>query len=431
MSEPSPFRITTVVPPELGLRQRDDDGYPYPWRAPRNDDTVQTARAFPEPVPVEPPETQPFACSGGIGSARYQEAAKYRALSEMTWDEARVALNRLVVMLPYAGGPPDAYVAVAEFALAADGRDGFVGRKGEHAVKLRAELNRAIGRLKDRLDLRLGEAENNAKHLARPLPQHGADLGSDILVGDLVKRALSTMVPVAPDRWVRVTQATGGEVLAALESLRLLLDIWTARRAAAESVAQRLAAPVDLGEAHAAKPPTASEYAEALHIAEMLGFASAKLVSLYAGILYAMPIYRLYPAVSEEEAIGLWWPWGRPAPLIDAAPPPAPKARRPVLDPSLITATRPQDVVREVIEKTGINRTTAQRLTAGMRRTMRQQRQNEAQWLLWQGLSKAEVARRVGLSPSRLSALFPGKQALPVEDRLIALSAQYRMLVSE
>ena len=54
--------------------------------------------------------------------------------------------------------------------------------------------------------------------------------------------------------------------------------------------------------------PTAAEYAEALHIAEMLAFTSAKLLVLYAGVMHSMPIYRLYPATSEREAIVLWWP---------------------------------------------------------------------------------------------------------------------------
>jgi hypothetical protein len=76
----------------------------------------------------------------------------------------------------------------------------------------------------------------------------------------------------------------------------------------------------------------------------------------------------------------------------------------------VITATRPQDIVREIVEKTGINRTTAQRLTATMRQRMRSQRQREAENLLRQGLTKNEVARQVGLSPSRISALFKGEK---------------------
>lgn len=142
----------------------------------------------------------------------------------------------------------------------------------------------------------------------------------------------------------------------------------------------------------------------------MLCFVGEKLTSLYAGIMFSMPVYRLYPATSEAEAIGLWWPWGRPAPLIDGPPPRPPKQRKLVLDPTLITAARPQDVVREVIQKTGINRTTAQRMTAPLRRTMRLQRRFEAERLLRQGHTKAEVARIVGLSPSRISALFKGEQ---------------------
>jgi hypothetical protein len=95
--------------------------------------------------------------------------------------------------------------------------------------------------------------------------------------------------------------------------------------------------------------------------------------------------------------------------LFDGTPPRPPKPRKQVLDPAIITATRPQDVVREVIERTGINRTTAQRMTAAMRAGMRVRQRHEAEQLLWAGLSKAAVARRVGLSPSRISALIKGK----------------------
>jgi hypothetical protein len=129
---------------------------------------------------------------------------------------------------------------------------------------------------------------------------------------------------------------------------------------------------------------------------------------LYAGIMHTMPIYRLYPATSEHEAISLWWAWGRPAPLLDGQPPRPPKPRKQVLDPSLITATRPQDVVREVMQKTGINRTTAARLTARMRAQMRSRRYVMAEMLLRRGKTKAAVAAEVGLSPSRISALFKG-----------------------
>jgi hypothetical protein len=65
-------------------------------------------------------------------------------------------------------------------------------------------------------------------------------------------------------------------------------------------------------------------------------------------------------------------------------------------------------VVREVIERTDINRTTAQRLTANIRATMRRERMEKALVMLHHGKTKAEVARTFGLSPSRVSAMFKG-----------------------
>jgi len=165
--------------------------------------------------------------------------------------------------------------------------------------------------------------------------------------------------------------------------------------------------------------PTAQEYAEALHTAEMLAFTGEKLTTLFAGIMHSMPIYRLHPATSEHEAIQLWWPWGRPSPLVDGGPAKPPKPRKKVLDPSIITAARPQDVVREVMQRTGINRTTAQHLTAPMRIGMRLARQRKAEALLRQGVAKAEVARSVGLSPSRISAMFKG-QSFPSKKALLS-----------
>jgi len=83
----------------------------------------------------------------------------------------------------------------------------------------------------------------------------------------------------------------------------------------------------------------------------------------------------MYPATTEHEAISLWWAWGPPAPLIDG---PLSRPRKRALDPAITTATRPQDVVREVMQKTGINRTTAQRMTAALRAKMRRDRQGKA-----------------------------------------------------
>jgi hypothetical protein len=72
----------------------------------------------------------------------------------------------------------------------------------------------------------------------------------------------------------------------------------------------------------------------AICTADALEFLSGKLVVLYAGFMHSMPIYRLYPAVSERQAIDLWWPWGRVIPLVDGGPSKAPTTRKKVLDPA-------------------------------------------------------------------------------------------------
>ena len=76
-----------------------------------------------------------------------------------------------------------------------------------------------------------------------------------------------------------------------------------------------------------------------MFIAEGLQFMSGKLVALYSGIMHSIPLYRLYPATPEREAIELWWPWGRAMPLIDGGPARAPTPRKKVLDPGIITAS--------------------------------------------------------------------------------------------
>jgi hypothetical protein len=161
-----------------------------------------------------------------------------------------------------------------------------------------------------------------------------------------------------------------------------------------------------------------------MYIAEALEFMSAKLVALHSGIMHSIPLYRLYPATPEREAIELWWPWGRAMPLIDGGPTKAPTARKRVLDPGIISAKRPQDVVREVMERTGINRTTAQRMTASMRADMRRKRDAEAKRMLSNGATRAEVARAVGLSASRISAMFKG-QTFPTKKALAEKKALF------
>ena len=406
-----PPGVTIAPPPAaLELNSNDDDGYAWCHRndADQREPTgVHAAMAFPERIEVEDEAalrtTQPFACSGSVDSTRYQEATRFRAMPDMGWEEARVALNRLLVKPPHygVGGSTRDYVALAEFALTAQGFEGFDGRKGEHAVKLRRELAGAIDRLRKRLDDTFGRAEGHATTLARPITARldgKAWRGNDVLWA---------MVPTAPAAWVRIIEAAPEQAMAALEYLRATLTAWEEGRLTVVSVLSSLRTP--------ASPPTAAAYAEASHIADMLAFLSEKLLALYAGIMHSMPVYRLYPATSEPEAMALWWPWGHCAPLFDGVPPRPPKPRKQVLDPAIITATRPQEVVREVMVRTGINRTTAQRMTADMRADMRQQQQVLARTMLHNGQSRAAVARAIGLSPSRISAMFKG-QTFPTKN---------------
>jgi hypothetical protein len=72
-----------------------------------------------------------------------------------------------------------------------------------------------------------------------------------------------------------------------------------------------------------------------------------------------------------------------------------------------------------------MNRISAQRLTAALRRRMREEQRQMARSLLYQGETKAEVARQVGLSPSRISALFKG-QRFPTK-RLMPSSSRVRI----
>jgi predicted DNA-binding transcriptional regulator AlpA len=419
MSVDLPPGVTIAPPPpELNLGNDDgDDGYRFRWRYGDDDEdyrrngstALESATEFPERSEVEGlllRSSKLFACSGSVDSERYAEATKYRTMPTMSWLEARVALNRLVAdtgsYISRYRVTAREYVALAEFALAASGFEGFEGRKGDNAVKLREELRAAIRRLHGRLDRALDGAEREAGIIAKPI---AARLRGEMWHGN---RVLWAMVPTAADAWVRIIEATAEQATAALDYLRATLATWQARRPVATDIAERL----DITD----RLPTALDYAEALHVAEMLAFLGEKLTTFYAAIMHSMPVYQLYPATSDHEAISLWWPWGRPAPLIDGKPPQPSAPGRLVLDPASITATRPQDVVKEVIAKTGMSRTTAQRLTAAMRSDMRLKREQKARTLLYQGVTKAEVAKQVGLSPARISALFKG-QKFPTKRR--------------
>ena len=313
-----------------------------------------------------------YGCSGSLGSRQYKEASRFRDIPGMDWAEARVALSRLL-----ADVRPNYYrrrgvqtrdvVALAEFALTALGFD-FLGKKGENAPKFRRELADALALLHRPLADRLTASAKHAQITTRPITETMKN-------GWQPNDTLQAKVPLPDGIFVRIIEATPEQGFASLEFIRHWLAEQERQRAFADDVAARLCRGCVTAEEYvrAAGSITAQEYAEAMHIAEGLEFMAAKLVALYAGIMHSIPLYRLYPATPEREAIELWWPWGRAMPLIDGGPARAPTPRKKVLDPGLITATRPQDVVRELMQRTGINRTTAQRMTANMRADMRRE----------------------------------------------------------
>jgi hypothetical protein len=368
----------------------------------RRRQSIEYATVFPEHLETGTPEElvgKDYACSGSPDSRSYREATQFRVLTDMDWTQARTALNRLVTNIqknyPYYDGRTVStreLVALAEFALTAQNFD-FVGKKGEAAPKFRQELAHAITVLLHApLVRRLANWAKAARIIERPI----ADSMRDDWPDD--NNELRAMVPTPDGAFVKLIDALPEQAFASLEYLRAMLADRGKQRPFADNVAARLTK----GDV------TAQEYTAAIGTADTLEFLGKKLVALYAGIMHSMPIYRLYPATSERQAIDLWWPWGRVMPLVDGGPSKAPTTRKKVLDPSIIQATRPQDVVREVMERTGINRTTAQRMTADMRAGMREKRKAKALAMLRRGKTKAEIARTFGLSPSRVSAMFKG-----------------------
>ncbi len=341
-----------------------------------------------------------YGCSGSLGTTRYKEASKFRDLPSMDWADARLALSRLIAGVrdrySYQRGRCGAtsrdLVALAEFALTARGFD-FLGKKGENAPKFRKELAEAgMLLLRPPLLHRLTASAHNSRITANPITE-------TMSKGWEPNDALQARVPVSDGVYVRIIyNSKPEEARASLEFMRHWLAKEEKQRGFADYVDARLSS----------GNVTAAEYAQAMNNADGLAFMSAKLVALYYGIMHSMPIYRLYPATSESEAFELWWPWGRAMPLIDGGPTKAPITRKRVLDPGIITAKRPQDVVREVMQRTGINRTTAQRMTAKLRAEMRRERKALALSMLRRGATRAEVARAVCLSPSRISAMFKG-----------------------
>jgi hypothetical protein len=383
--------------------------------------------AFPERCVTGTPEeltAKLYGCSGSLNSTQYREATKLRDLPGMNWDDARVALNRLVADLREYSyrrsrrAQISDLIALAEFALTARGFE-FQGRKGESAPRFRKELTEAAMRfLHAPLAERLTASAKHAQITARPI----TDMMKD---GWQSNEALQAMVPLPDGGFVRIIDAAPEQAIASLEFVRHWLAEKGQERAFADRVLADLGAPSTTAEdyARSAQIVTAQEYVEAMRIADGLEFMGAKLVALYFGVMHSIPLYRLHPATPEREAIMLWWPWGRPMPLVDGGPAKAPTTRKKVLDPGIITTSRPQDVVREVMERTGINRTTAQRMTAEMRAEIRRKRHEQALSMLRQGVSRAEVARAVGLSASRISTMFKG-QNFPTKEELACEKAR-------
>jgi hypothetical protein len=124
---------------------------------------------------------------------------------------------------------------------------------------------------------------------------------------------------------------TPEQALTSLEHMRQWLADRTEPRAFAGDIATQLRQRDEV---------PAQQYADAISFAGAAEFVSAKLVMLYSGIAHSIPLYRLYPATPEQDAIELCWPWGRTMPLVDGGPAKAPVSRKKALDPSLITAKR-------------------------------------------------------------------------------------------
>jgi hypothetical protein len=242
-------------PPELELDTEEGTSRydPHYWQYDRHrrddaEDNRRRAKAFPQPIVVGTPEeliAKVYGVSGSIDSTRYREATRFTDMRGMTWPVARIALNRL--MPRYGRGTAADYVAMAEFALSARGFN-FEGLKGDAAPKFRRERADAVAKLgrylRDQLD-RADHAQDN-RPIAAMWPTKNWPANA----------VLDTMVPTAPEQWVRVIEATGAEALAALGFLRATLAEWASKRSIVEDVAQRLDIDAEV---------TAAEYADALH----------------------------------------------------------------------------------------------------------------------------------------------------------------------
>jgi hypothetical protein len=384
------------------------------------------ATELPEALPVIEPEEVAdtmFATSGGMDTVNYQPATVHRTLDTMSWPEAVVACRRLLSAASSYKGTTLDYVRLAEFSLAVEhlmageardkDRRAFLGPKGDNTGKLRDNLSGARVVMHKPLADNLGRAKSARQTFDHPIMRCMSHMWK-------ANAVLGVAIPMPDGRFVRVNHMRGHQVIAGLAHIRSMVAEHERDAVFARDVDARLMA---------GEPVTSQDYATALNTAVALCFYATKLEAFYRAIMHSMPVYRLHPATSEAEAIEAWWPWGRAVPLIDGGPAKPPRTRKKLLDPALITANRPDEVVKQVMALAGTNRITAQRMSKALRDRMRHDRKAKAVALLREGKSRAAIAKELNLSASLISKLLKGERTKQEMTRLerarAELSAAY------
>ena len=232
--------------------------------------TRHNAAEFPASYETAPPEelaAKLYGCSGSMESERYLEATQYRAIRDMDWGEARLALNRLISEAKVRYSRRMSYptiaecLALAEFALTASSFD-FAGKKGEAAPKFRNEVSVARNLLANQLSWRLKESAANVEKVAGPIitpmmhPQYERN------------DALWAMVPLPDGQSVMIRDMTPEQALASLDYMRCWLADRAEPRAFAENIVARLRQRDEV---------TGQQYASATSFVTAAEFISAKL----------------------------------------------------------------------------------------------------------------------------------------------------------
>src|SRR5271166_2908209 len=246
MSDSLPPGFLTIERTEPVTQPDSDSPAAYmdsPWQDRKKID-FQTA-VFPKRFEIGPPEEltrKLYACSGGLSSWQYKEATKFHEIPDMSWEEARTALNRLVADARGRWGevkPADIatryLVPLAEFALTAMDFD-FPGRKGDHAAALRKDLPAAICTyLRSPLEDRLRRSEEMDAITVQPI----AGFIDTSLCDWPANEALHGMMPMPDGGYARIIQSTPDQVLASLAYARGWLEDSRDRRASAKDVLSR------------------------------------------------------------------------------------------------------------------------------------------------------------------------------------------------